>query len=45
VDQPPLNGTGIHPLPPGASATGSRVGTRGAPQSFVAINFEFRRAR
>jgi len=26
-----LNGTGIHPLPPGAPATGSQVGTRGAP--------------
>jgi hypothetical protein len=26
-----LNGTGIHPLPPGALATVSRVGTRGAP--------------
>jgi hypothetical protein len=31
VDHAPLNGTGIHPLPPGAPATISQVGTRGAP--------------
>src|ERR1700686_232356 len=31
VDHAPLNGTGIHPLPPGAPATPSQVGTRGAP--------------
>jgi len=31
VDLASLNGTGIHPLPPGALATVSRVGTRGAP--------------
>jgi len=31
-----LNGTGIHPLPPGAPATGSQVGTRGAPTAFKA---------
>jgi len=41
VDQPPLTGTGIHPLPPGALATLSRVGTRGAPQRSVAIDFLF----
>jgi len=41
VDLPPLSGTGIHPLPPGAPATVSQVGTRGAPQPFVAISFSF----
>jgi hypothetical protein len=30
-----LNGTGIHPLPPGAPATGSQVGTRGAPTAML----------
>jgi len=33
VDQPPLFGTGIHPLPPGALAAASRAGTRGAPRT------------
>jgi len=31
VDLPPLNGTGIHPPPPGTPATAARVGTQGAP--------------
>jgi hypothetical protein len=35
VDHAPLNGTGIHPLPPGAPATGSQVGTQGAPKSEI----------